>query len=130
MKSIVLASSQSIECNVHGSGHGRQPFAMLAGGMESMSNTPHYLPSLRSGTALGNAQLLDGIVHDGLWDPYDNVHMGSCAEKKCATEYNISREDQDEYAIESYNRARRRRDASTMRSFPSKDLRNAASHLT
>jgi hypothetical protein len=45
---------------------------MLAGGMESMSNTPHYLPSSRSGTTLGNAQLLDGIIHDGLWDPYDN----------------------------------------------------------
>jgi acetyl-CoA C-acetyltransferase len=100
MKSIMLAS-QTIECNVHGS----KPFAMLAGGMESMSNTPHYLPSSRSGTALGNATLLDGIIHDGLWDPYDNVHMGSCAEK-CATEYNISREDQDRYAIESYTRAR------------------------
>jgi acetyl-CoA C-acetyltransferase len=100
MKSIMLAS-QTIECNVHCS----KPFAMLAGGMESMSNTPHYLPSSRSGTALGNATLLDGIIHDGLWDPYDNVHMGSCAEK-CATEYNISREDQDGYAIESYTRAR------------------------
>lgn len=100
MKSIMLAS-QTIECNVHGS----KPFAMLAGGMESMSNTPHYLPSSRSGTALGNTALIDGIIHDGLWDPYDNVHMGSCAEK-CATEYNISREDQDRYAIESYTRAR------------------------
>lgn len=100
MKSIMLAS-QTIECNVHGS----KPFAMLAGGMESMSNTPHYLPSSRSGTALGNTALIDGIIHDGLWDPYDNVHMGSCAEK-CAAEYHISREDQDRYAIESYTRAR------------------------
>jgi len=100
MKSIMLAS-QTIECNVHGS----KPFAMLAGGTESMSNTPHYLPSSRSGTALGNTALIDGIIHDGLWDPYDNVHMGSCAEK-CAAEYHISREDQDRYAIESYTRAR------------------------
>jgi acetyl-CoA C-acetyltransferase len=105
MKSIMLAS-QTIECNVHGGGSGSgKPFAMLAGGMESMSNTPHYLLSSRSGTALGNATLLDGIIHDGLWDPYDNVHMGTCAEK-CATEYNISRDDQDRYAIESYTRAR------------------------
>ncbi|KAL3778221.1 hypothetical protein ACHAW5_009623 [Stephanodiscus triporus] len=101
MKSIMLAS-QAIECYAHGS---NRPFAMLAGGMESMSNTPHYLPSSRSGITLGNAQLLDGIIHDGLWDPYNQVHMGSCAEK-CATEYNISREDQDGFAIESYNRAR------------------------
>jgi len=70
-----------------------------------MSNTPHYLPSSRSGTALGHTQLIDGIIHDGLWDPYDDVHMGKCAEK-CATEYNISREDQDRYAVESYKRAR------------------------
>lgn len=103
MKTIMLAS-QTIECNVHDSGS-KQPFAMLAGGMESMSNTPHYLPSSRSGSALGNATLLDGIIHDGLWDPYNNVHMGICAEK-CASEYNISRDDQDRYAIESYNRAR------------------------
>lgn len=103
MKSVMLAS-QTIECNVHGGGS-KQPFAMLAGGMESMSNTPHYLPSSRSGSAFGNATLLDGIIHDGLWDPYDNVHMGNCAEK-CASEYNISRDDQDRYAIESYTRAR------------------------
>jgi acetyl-CoA C-acetyltransferase len=68
MKSIMLAS-QAIECNAHG---GDGPFAMLAGGMESMSNTPHFLPTSRSGTALGAIQLLDGIIHDGLWDPYDN----------------------------------------------------------
>mmetsp|Transcript_5214 Transcript_5214/g.10153 ORF Transcript_5214/g.10153 Transcript_5214/m.10153 type:complete len:402 (+) Transcript_5214:204-1409(+) len=103
MKSIMLAA-QTIESNTHRSSVGA-PIAMLAGGMESMSNTPHYLPSSRSGTALGHTQLIDGIIHDGLWDPYDDVHMGKCAEK-CATEYNISREDQDRYAIESYKRAR------------------------
>lgn len=103
MKSIMLAA-QTIESNAHRSTN-EAPIAMLAGGMESMSNTPHYLPSSRSGTALGHTKLIDGIIHDGLWDPYDDVHMGICAEK-CATEYNISREDQDHYAIESYNRAR------------------------
>jgi acetyl-CoA C-acetyltransferase len=71
--------------------------------MESMYNTPHYLSC--SPPSLGHQQLLDGIIHDGLWDPYDNVHMGSCAEK-CATDYGISREDQDRYAAESYKRAR------------------------
>lgn len=68
-----------------------------------MSNTPRYLS--RSPPSLGHQQLLDGIIHDGLWDPYDNVHMGNCAEK-CATDYGISREDQDRYAAESYRRAR------------------------
>ena len=65
MKSAMLAS-QAIECNVHRSSVG-SPIAMLAGGMESMSNAPHYLPSSRSGTALGHAKLIDGIIHDGLW---------------------------------------------------------------
>ncbi|KAL7527136.1 hypothetical protein ACHAXR_001824, partial [Thalassiosira sp. AJA248-18] len=103
MKAIMLAA-QTVECNAHNSSSD-VPVAMLAGGMESMSNTPHYLPSSRSGTALGHTQLIDGIIHDGLWDPYDDVHMGICAEK-CAAEYNITREDQDRYAIESYKRAR------------------------
>jgi acetyl-CoA C-acetyltransferase len=97
MKAIMLAA-QTIEANTS------DPIAILAGGMESMSNTPHYLPNSRTGTTLGHAKLLDGIIHDGLWDPYGDVHMGNCAEK-CALEYNISREDQDRYAIESYNRA-------------------------
>lgn len=103
MKSVMLAA-QTIESGAHGSSVSA-PIAMLAGGMESMSNTPHYMPSSRSGTALGHAKLIDGIIHDGLWDPYDDVHMGTCAEK-CATEYNISREDQDRYAMKSYKRAR------------------------
>ena len=99
-----MLAAQAIECNVHRSSK-ENPIAMVAGGMESMSNTPHYLPTSRSGMALGNTQLIDGIIHDGLWDPYDNVHMGICAEK-CASEYNISREDQDNYAIESYKRSK------------------------
>jgi len=73
MKSIMLAA-QTIEHNTHGLGgsSGGGPMAMLAGGMESMSHAPHYLPTSRSGVALGHTQLLDGIIHDGLWDPYEN----------------------------------------------------------
>ncbi|GMH61997.1 hypothetical protein TrRE_jg13296 [Triparma retinervis] len=76
----------------------------LAGGFESMSNIPHYLPSLRTGVKLGPSTLLDGVVHDGLWDVYNNQHMGMCGEK-CAEDYGITREDQDNFAIESYRRA-------------------------
>lgn len=96
MKSIMLAS-QTLQCMPN---HG----PMLAGGMESMSNIPHYLPTSRSGMALGHTQLIDGCIHDGLWDPYDDQHMGMCGEK-CAKDYGFSREDQDEFAIESYHRA-------------------------
>uniref|UniRef100_A0A7S2HN88 Acetyl-CoA acetyltransferase n=2 Tax=Helicotheca tamesis TaxID=374047 RepID=A0A7S2HN88_9STRA len=95
MKSVTLAS-QTIQLG--GS------TALLAGGMESMSNIPHYLPSSRTGTTLGHAKILDGVIHDGLWDVYNDQHMGMCAEK-CASDYAISREDQDAYAIESYRRA-------------------------
>jgi acetyl-CoA C-acetyltransferase len=77
---------------------------MLVGGFESMSNIPHYLPHSRSGTALGHIQMIDGVIHDGLWDIYNDQHMGMCAEK-CASDYSISREEQDAYAIESYMRA-------------------------
>jgi acetyl-CoA C-acetyltransferase len=76
----------------------------LTGGMESMTNAPHYATKARMGTKLGSAALLDGVIHDGLWDVYNNQHMGMCGEK-CAADYNISREQQDEYAIESYKRA-------------------------
>jgi acetyl-CoA C-acetyltransferase len=100
MKSVILAS-QMIQC-----GGLDASDAVLAGGFESMSNVPHYLMSSRSGTPLGNAQLLDGVIHDGLWDIYNNQHMGMCAEK-CATDYNIGREEQDAYAIESYKRAQK-----------------------
>jgi acetyl-CoA C-acetyltransferase len=76
----------------------------VAGGMESMSNVPHYLEKSRNGFKLGHAQLTDGLIKDGLWDVYNNYHMGNAAEL-CAKEMNISRESQDEYAIESYKRA-------------------------
>jgi acetyl-CoA C-acetyltransferase len=97
MKSVMLAAQT---LSFYGNNQGA---AILAGGMESMSNIPHYL-SMRQGTALGNAQVTDGLIHDGLWDPYNNQHMGNCGEK-CARDYSISREEQDAYAIESYRRA-------------------------
>jgi acetyl-CoA C-acetyltransferase len=77
---------------------------VVAGGMESMSNVPYYLDKARSGYRMGNGTLVDGMIHDGLWDPYANVHMGSCGDK-CAAEYKVSREAQDEYAKESFRRA-------------------------
>ncbi len=77
---------------------------MVAGGMESMSNVPYYLDKARNGYRLGDGQLIDGLVKDGLWDVYNNYHMGSAAEL-CATDCKISREDQDAYAIESYKRS-------------------------
>lgn len=76
----------------------------VAGGMESMSNSPFLLPGARGGLRMGNAQLLDSMVHDGLWDVYNDKHMGSCAEM-CASKYNFSRESQDQFAMASYRRA-------------------------
>ncbi|TVQ11103.1 MAG: acetyl-CoA C-acyltransferase [Balneolaceae bacterium] len=77
---------------------------IVAGGMESMSNVPYYLPSERFGSKLGHTQALDGIIKDGLWDVYKDYHMGSAAEL-CARELKISRQDQDNFAIESYKRS-------------------------
>jgi acetyl-CoA C-acetyltransferase len=77
---------------------------VVAGGMESMSNVPFYLDKARTGYRLGHGQITDGLVKDGLWDVYNDYHMGSAAEL-CATECKVSREDQDAYAIESYTRA-------------------------
>ena len=76
---------------------------IVAGGMENMSMTPHYL-NARTGTKLGNINMIDGLVHDGLTDVYNNVHMGSCSEL-CADEHQFSREDQDAFAIQSYKRS-------------------------
>lgn len=77
---------------------------IVAGGMESMSNVPYYLDKARNGYRLGHGQITDGLVKDGLWDVYKDFHMGSAGEL-CAREYKISREAQDEFAIESYTRA-------------------------
>jgi acetyl-CoA C-acetyltransferase len=77
---------------------------VVAGGMESMSNVPYYLDKARVGYRLGHGQITDGLVKDGLWDVYNDYHMGSAAEL-CASECQVSREDQDAYAIESYTRS-------------------------
>jgi acetyl-CoA acetyltransferase family protein len=77
---------------------------VVAGGMESMSNVPYYMDKARQGYRMGNATLIDGMIHDGLWDPYANVHMGACGDKTAA-EFKISREAQDEYALLSQQRA-------------------------
>ena len=76
---------------------------IVAGGMESMSNVPYLLPQARTGYRLGNGALVDGLVHDGLWDPYNNFHMGSAGEL-CARECQIPRDRQDAYAADSYRR--------------------------
>lgn len=77
---------------------------VVAGGMESMSNVPYYLDKARNGYRLGHGQITDGLVKDGLWDVYNDYHMGAAAEL-CASTCNITREDQDNFAITSYKRA-------------------------
>jgi len=94
MKSIMLGAQSILAGDNH---------VVVVGGMDSMSQTPHYV-SGRNGTKFGNITMLDGITKDGLLDVYSNVPMGNCAEL-CAKEYNITREDQDAFAIESYRRA-------------------------
>ncbi|HET8772219.1 MAG TPA: acetyl-CoA C-acetyltransferase [Thermoanaerobaculia bacterium] len=76
----------------------------VAGGMESMSNAPYALPQARGGYRMGNGKMIDLMIHDGLWDPYGDKHMGSCAES-CVTKYSFTREQQDEFSLESYRRA-------------------------
>ena len=79
---------------------------VVAGGMESMSNAPYFSPSMRSGARMGNVEMKDLMIHDGLWDPYNDMHMGMCGEK-CAADFQFSRSAQDEYARESTLRAQR-----------------------
>ena len=95
MKSIMLAAQSII------SGDNE---IVIAGGMENMSAVPHYLNNSRKGTKLGDIKLTDGLVKDGLTDVYNKTHMGNCAEI-CAREMNFSREDQDNFAIESYKKS-------------------------
>ncbi len=95
MKSIALAA-QSIALG--------DADCVVAGGMENMSMVPHYLPNSRNGFRLGDVKLQDGLVFDGLTDVYNEQHMGNCAEL-CASDRKISREEQDAFAMESYNRA-------------------------
>lgn len=95
MKSVMLGS-QSIMLGIND--------VVVAGGMESMSNIPYYVPKARFGYKYGNAELTDGLQKDGLWEVYNDFAMGTCGDHT-AKEKNISREEQDEYAINSYKRS-------------------------
>jgi acetyl-CoA C-acetyltransferase len=95
LKSIVIGAQNIMLGDVE---------VVVAGGMENMSATPYYLDQARTGYRLGNGTVIDGVVKDGLTDVYHQNHMGNSAEL-CAKEYNITREAQDAYAIESYTRA-------------------------
>ena len=97
MKSVMYAYNQIVSGEAD---------IIVAGGMESMSNVPYYLPKERFGSRLGHGQVVDGIIKDGLWDVYKDFHMGNAAEI-CAKECGFSREDQDNFAIESYKRSQR-----------------------
>jgi acetyl-CoA C-acetyltransferase len=78
---------------------------VVAGGMESMSNAPYYIENHREGHKTGNQNIIDGMLKDGLWDPYHDFHMGSAAEL-ANTKYGISREEQDEYTLKSFSKAK------------------------
>ena len=83
---------------------------VAAGGMESMSQAPYLAVGVRDGLRLGHGKMVDSMIHDGLWDPYGDKHMGNCAET-CAAKYDFDREAQDAYAIESYRRAQAAQEA-------------------
>jgi len=95
MKTVMMAA-QAIKCG--------DAKTVVAGGMESMSNAPYILDKARTGYRMGNGTLIDMMIHDGLWDPYGNVHMGSCGDQT-ATEFKLLRENIDAYSAESYKRA-------------------------
>lgn len=92
LKSVMLAAQAIIAGDAD---------IVVAGGMESMSNVPYYLDKARTGYRMGNGRIIDGMVNDGLWDVYNNFHMGNAAEL-CSRELKISREEQDEFAKKSY----------------------------
>ncbi|KAA8905491.1 Thiolase, N-terminal domain-containing protein [Sphaerosporella brunnea] len=95
MKAVILAAQTIMTGNAS---------VVVAGGTESMSNVPYYLPTARGGARFGHKEIVDGVLKDGLTCAYDNKHMGLAAEQ-CASDHTFSREDQDEYAIASYNKA-------------------------
>ena len=95
LKAVMLAE-QAIKCG--------DAEIVIAGGFESMSNVPYYLDKARTGYRMGNGSVIDGMIKDGLWDVYNDFHMGSAAEM-CANELKITREEQDSFAEQSYKRA-------------------------
>jgi len=105
LKALHLAT-QAIQCG--------EADVVIAGGQENMSRAPHVLTDSRTGAQLGNSQLIDSLVHDGLWDAFNDYHMGVTAEN-LAREYGISRERQDAYALSSQQKARAAIDAGRFR---------------
>ena len=95
LRTVILAA-QAIQCGDAG--------AIVAGGTESMSNAPYLLRKARAGYRMGHGELVDSMIHDGLWDVYTNRIMGICGDQ-CAAKYDISRQQQDDFAVESYRRA-------------------------
>ncbi|MGO9113236.1 MAG: thiolase family protein [Thermoguttaceae bacterium] len=95
LKSVMLAA-QAIQCS--------DAQTAVAGGTENMSAAPYLLPKARTGYRLGHGELLDAVIRDGLWDVYNNLHMGSCGDR-CAAKEGISRQEQDDFAVASYQRA-------------------------
>ncbi len=95
MKSVMLAA-QAIRCG--------DSQAVVAGGTENMSAAPYLLPKARNGYRLGHGEILDAVIKDGLWDVYNNLHMGTCGDR-CAAKEGISRQEQDDFAVASFQRA-------------------------
>lgn len=94
LKSVVLAVQSLMTTDAQ---------VIVAGGQENMTQAPYLLPQARDGMRMGNKEVVDSMIVDGLWDPYNQIHMGNCAEL-CAKEFSITREQQDAFALESYNR--------------------------
>ena len=92
LKAIMLAQEAILSGNAE---------VVVAGGMENMSLSPHLLPNSRIGNKMGNSKLIDSMINDGLWDVYNDKHMGNCGEM-CAEKYDFSRSEQDEFAKQSY----------------------------
>ncbi|HYG36014.1 MAG TPA: thiolase family protein, partial [Clostridia bacterium] len=95
LKTVMLAA-QAIKCG--------DASILVAGGAENMSRAPYLLEKARTGYRMGNGELVDSMIRDGLWDVYNNVHMGICGDR-CAEKYTLTREEQDKYAITSFQRA-------------------------
>ncbi|MFZ5831969.1 MAG: thiolase family protein [Planctomycetota bacterium] len=97
LKAVMMAA-QTIQCG--------DADLIVAGGTESMSRAPYLLPKARAGYRMGNGELIDSLITDGLWDVYNNMHMGTCGDR-CAERYSFSRQGQDDFAVASYQRARK-----------------------
>ncbi len=95
LKSVMLAA-QAIKCG--------DASVIVAGGTENMSRAPYLLERAREGYRMGNGELVDSMIRDGLWDVYNNMHMGTCGDR-CAEKYSFTRQEQDDYAVSSFNRA-------------------------